>query len=173
MKKSVYLIGCRATGKSSVGKKLAQELSYDYLDTDTMIIEGLGQSVAEIVKQRGWQQFRKYEREVLRQTLGRQRYVVATGGGAIIHSELWPKLKKEGRVVWLKASLEVLCSRIRNDHQTEELRPSLTGKDVCQELEAILTERSSLYEAVADYVIDTGVMDVAGAASEIKHYLME
>ncbi len=173
MKQSAYLIGCRATGKSSVGKKLAQELAYDYLDTDTIITESQGQSVAEIVKQSGWQQFRKYEKEALRQTLGRQRCVVATGGGAIIHDELWPKLKKEGCVIWLTASLEVLCSRIRSDQQTEGLRPSLTGKDICQELEDVLTERLSLYEAAADCVIDTGLMDVSDAVSEIKQYLME
>lgn len=173
MKENVYLIGCRAVGKSSIGKMLAQKLSYVYLDTDAMITETHGQSVAEIVEEGGWQQFREYEREVLQELQTRRQCVVATGGGAIVHSELWTHLKKEGSVVWLIAGLDVLCSRIRADQQTDALRPSLTGNDVCQELETILAERSPLYEAAADYTINTGVMDIASAVSEINDFLQE
>jgi shikimate kinase len=173
MKESVYLVGCRATGKSSIGKKLAKKLSYDYLDTDTMVTGRQGQSVAEIVIKDGWQQFRKYEKEALQELQTRQQCVVATGGGAIVHSELWPQLKKQGKVIWLTASLDVLCDRIRNDQQTKVLRPSLTGKDVCKELEDILKERSHLYEAAADCTIDTGFLNVVAAVTEIEKYLME
>jgi shikimate kinase len=173
MKENVYLIGCRAVGKSSIGKKLAQKLSYAYFDTDVMITESQNQSVTEIVERCGWQQFRKYEKEVLQQLQSKQQCVVATGGGAIVHSELWPHLKKQGRVVWLTASLDVLYARIRNDNQTDVLRPSLTGKDVCRELEDVLKERSLLYKAASDYIVDTGKFDVSGAVSAIEQYLME
>ena len=173
MKESVYLIGCRAVGKSSIGKKLAEKLFCAYLDTDVMITQSQGQSVSEIVENSGWQQFRKYEKKVLLQLLKKQPCVVATGGGAIIHSELWPQLKKQGKVIWLTAGFDVLCDRIQEDQQTETLRPSLTGKDICQELEDVLAERSPLYEAAADCIIDTGVQDVAGAVAEIEKYLTE
>ncbi len=173
MKENVYLIGCRAVGKSSIGKILAQRLAYVYLDTDTMITENHGQSVAEIVEEGGWQQFREYEKEVLQELQSWHQCVVATGGGAIVHSEVWPQLKKQGSVIWLTAGLDVLFSRIRSDQQTDALRPSLTGKDVCQELEDILAERSSLYKAAADYTIDTGVMDIASAVSEIEDFLQD
>ncbi len=173
MKQNVYLIGCRATGKSSIGKKLAQKLSYDYLDTDAMITERQGQSVAGIVAKGGWQQFREYEKKTLQQLLTKQQCVVATGGGAIVHSDLWPQLKKQGKVIWLIASLDVLCARIQGDQQTDSLRPSLTGKDVCKELEDVLTERSPLYKSAADCIIDTGLLDVTGVVTEIEKYLME
>lgn len=173
MKKNVYLIGCRAVGKSSIGKMLAQKLSYVYLDTDAMITENHGQSVAEIVEADGWRKFREYEEDVLQELQNRRQCVVATGGGAIVHSELWPHLKKKGSVIWLTAGLDVLCSRIRGDQQTDALRPSLTGNDVCQELEDILAERSPLYEAAADYTIDTGAMDITSAVSEIEDFLRE
>ena len=173
MKESVYLIGCRAVGKSSIGRQLAQRLSYVYLDTDTMITEKHGQSVAEIVREGGWQRFRAYEKEVLEELQNRRQCVVATGGGAIIHSKLWPHLKKQGNVIWLTAALDVLFSRIRADQQTDVLRPSLTGNDVCQELENILAERSPLYKAAADYTIDTGVMDIDSAVSKIEDFLQE
>jgi len=173
MKESVYLVGCRAVGKSSIGKMLAQKLSYVYLDTDVMITEKHGQSVTEIVEASGWQRFREYEKEVLQELQSRRQCVVATGGGAIVHSELWPHLKKQGCVIWLTAGLDVLCSRIRGDQQTDALRPSLTGKDVCRELEDILAERSPLYKAVADYTIDTGVMNIADAVLGIECFLQE
>ena len=173
MKESVYLIGCRAVGKSSIGKMLAQKLSYVYLDTDAMITEKHGQSVTEIVEAGGWQRFREYEEEVLRELQSRCQCVVATGGGAIVHSKLWPHLKKQGCVIWLTAALDVLCSRIRGDRQTDGQRPSLTGNDVCRELEDILAERSPLYEAAADYTIDTGVMNIADVVSEIQGFLQE
>ena len=173
MKEIVYLIGCRAVGKSAIGRQLAQRLSYVYLDTDAMIIENHGQSVAEIVEEGGWQQFREYEKEVLHGIQNRRQCVVATGGGAILHSKLWPHLKKRGTVIWLTAALDVLFSRIRADQQTDALRPSLTGKDVCQELEDVLDERFPLYKAAADYTIDTGVMDIASAVSKIEDFLQE
>jgi len=173
MQESVYLVGCRATGKSSIGKKLAQKLSYDYLDTDAMITGCQGQSVAEIVEKGGWQRFRQYEKEVLQQLQTKQRCVVATGGGAIVHSDLWPQLKRQGKVIWLIAGIDVLCARIQDDLQTGSLRPSLTGKDVCKELEDILIERSPLYMAAADCTIDTGLLDVSAAVTEIEKYLME
>lgn len=171
IKESVYLIGCRAVGKSSIGRKLAQALSCTFLDTDAMITESRGQSVAEIVAEGGWSQFREYEKDVLLRLPHMRPCVVATGGGAILHSDVWSHLKKEGRVVWLRAALDILCERIRGDHHSETLRPSLTGKDICRELEDILAERSVLYKAAADCIIDTGTMDVDEAVSQIKHYV--
>ena len=171
MKESVYLIGCRAVGKSSIGKALANKLSYVYLDTDTMITDSQGKNVAEIVAADGWSHFRENEKEVLRQLVDRDHCVVATGGGAILHTELWPPLKKQGTVIWLTASLETLCKRIQADTQTDTLRPSLTGGDICQELEVVLNERSPLYETAADFIVDTGILDVGGAVTEIENYL--
>ena len=167
MKESVFLIGCRAVGKSSIGKKLAERLSCAYLDTDSMITDSLGCSVAKIVEKDGWQQFRDQEKKVLQQLPEMEHCVVATGGGAILHTAEWAELKKKGKVVWLTADPDVLCARIRADTQSDTLRPSLTGKDICRELEEVLAERSPLYDAAADCIIDTGKMDVAAAVSEI------
>jgi len=167
MQESVFLIGCRAVGKSSVGKLLAEKLCCAYRDTDTMITEALGCTVAEIVEDGGWKQFRDHEKKVLQQLPKMEHCVVATGGGAILHTTEWAALKKKGKVVWLTADPDVLCARIRTDAQSDGLRPSLTGKDICQELKEVLAERSPLYEAAADCIIDTGKMDVAAAVSEI------
>ena len=171
MKESVYLIGCRAVGKSSIGKELARGLAWKFLDTDSLITDKFGQTVAEIVAADGWPKFREAEQEVLQELQNEKKCVVATGGGAILHTEVWPELKKQGNVIWLTADLATLCARIRGDVQSASLRPSLTGKDIYQELEDVLIERSPLYEAFADCIIDTGVLNMEQAVLEITNYV--
>ena len=168
----VYLIGCRAVGKSSIGVKLAQKLGYEFLDTDSLVTEKLGCSVAESVRREGWQKFRDLEKEVLLQLTKRSSCVVATGGGAILHRGVWPQLKQQGWVVWLTADLKILCERLTADQNSETLRPSLTGKDVCQELEDVLAERNPLYRATADCIIDSGTLTITEAVNHIEKYLM-
>ncbi len=160
MKDSVYLIGARAVGKSSIGLKLAARLGYEFLDTDILITKEQCCSVAEIVARCGWQAFRKFEKQVLEGLVPKKACVVATGGGAILHRDVWKKLRKHGIVVWLTADLHVLCDRIKGDLQSDTLRPSLTGKNVCRELEAVLRERNPLYSETADCIVDTGSVSV-------------
>ncbi len=170
MKKSIYLIGGRAVGKSSIGKELAQHLGYDFLDSDRMITERHGSSVAEIVQREGWNAFREYEKQVLLDLVGKESCVVATGGGAILHRELWPQIRKHAIVVWLQADLETLAKRIMGDGNSTAQRPSLTGKDVCQEMEEVLRERNPLYKETADCIIDSGAMMVYDAVREIDQF---
>jgi shikimate kinase len=171
MEESIYLVGCRAVGKSSIGRKLAQSLSCSFFDTDSMIIESQGRSVSEIVQEEGWKKFREYEKEVLVLLLNYKRCVVATGGGAILHREVWPHLKKQGTVVWLRADIDVLCQRIQGDKQSASQRPSLTGNDVCRELKEVLAVRSPLYEVTADCIVDTDNMSVDSVVKEIEFFL--
>jgi shikimate kinase len=167
MKESVYLIGGRAVGKSSIGVKLAQRLGYEFLDTDTLITDECGCSVAEIVSREGWQAFRDYEKRALRKLITQEYCVVATGGGAILHRDLWLELKKQGTVVWLKADPAILCERIAGDQFSAVQRPSLTGKDICQEMEDVLKERTPLYRETADCIIDSGKITIDEAVQEI------
>ncbi len=172
MKDCVYLIGCRAVGKSSIGVALAKRLGYDFLDTDILIAEENNASVATIVAEQGWQGFRKHESEVLSGLRGRNHCVIATGGGAILHRQIWLQLKKQAQVVWLTADLEILCERLCMDLSSETLRPSLTGKDICQELDEVLTERSPLYRETADLVVDTGKLTVAEVVHSIEELIV-
>ncbi len=168
MKESVYLIGGRAVGKSSIGVRLARKLGYRFFDTDTLITDECGCSVAEIVARDGWQSFREHEKHVLRQLGLQKSCVVATGGGAILHREQWLELKNLGIVIWLKADTAILRERILGDQNSMGQRPSLTGKDICQELEDVLTERNPLYREIADFVIDSGKMTVDEAVQAIE-----
>ncbi len=171
MKESVYLIGCRAVGKSSVGAALARGIGYTFLDTDDLIVEKTGASVQCIVAEEGWPGFRKFEKQVLAELTGRKQLVVATGGGAILHREIWPELKNEAKVIWLTADIETLCRRLEKDHGPDSQRPSLTGKGICQELKDVLLERTPYYRETADYIVDSGELTPAMAVTAIKNYL--
>ena len=173
MKNCVYLIGCRAVGKSSIGVELAKRLGYDFLDTDTLIVEKSKTSVATIVAEEGWQGFRKLEKEVLLQLKGYNHCVVATGGGAILHRSTWQHLKGQGEVVWLTADPEILCERLRMDNSSAALRPSLTGKDTCQELAEVLATRTPLYRETADFIVDTGKLTVGEAVRAIVQRMLD
>lgn len=167
MTKCVYLVGCRAVGKSSIGVALARRLGFGFLDTDAMVVEKTGASVAIIVSEEGWAGFRKYEKQVLSELIGQERMVVATGGGAILHREIWQELKREGQVVWLTADIDVLCKRLERDRYTLSQRPSLTGKDICHELSDILKERSPHYLETADCIVDSGKLTIVEAVDSI------
>jgi shikimate kinase len=171
MKKMIYLIGGRAVGKSSIGAALAQQLGYEFLDTDTLITDDCGCSVAEIVERKGWDAFRTYEEKVLQGLIGRQACVVATGGGAILHRSVWSELKKRNLVVWLRADLAILHKRLAADLHSDSLRPSLTGKNIFQELEEVLQERNPLYKETAHSIIDSGVLSVSDAVLAIEELL--
>jgi len=173
MKENVYLIGGRAVGKSSIGTKLAASLGYKFLDTDTLITDACGFSVAEIVERAGWQVFRAYEKRALLQLIPQKSCVVATGGGAILHRELWKELKKLGTVVWLMADPSILCERIEADCHSAAQRPSLTGKNICQELEDVLEERNPLYRKTADCIIDSGKLTIDEAVQKIIQICIE
>ena len=171
MKKKIYLIGCRAVGKTSIGKHLAQKLGYSFEDTDEVITGAGRTTVSEIVANDGWAKFREVEKEVLMEVAACKETVVATGGGAIVHEKCWKELQKNGVVVWLKADFEVLCGRIRNDTRSESQRPSLTGNDVCVELKNLLAERTPLYRKTADITVDSTILSVHTVVEEIINQL--
>jgi shikimate kinase len=174
MKEIVFLIGYRAVGKTTIGKKLADRLGFSFLDTDALICEKKGATVHAIVQAEGWDGFRRCEQEILQglETCG--RCVIATGGGAILHQHLWPALKEHGYVVWLTADPDIICQRIHTDNSvSDEQRPSLTGKSVCDEIREVLGVREPLYRSAADLVVDTGLLGVSEVLDVVERAVVE
>ena len=120
-----------------------------------------------IVEREGWEGFRRCEREVLGELADAGGCVVATGGGAVLHRELWRDLKKKATVVWLRAERDVLLQRILKDESTAASRPSLSGKGLAEEMEEILNEREPLYREIADCIVDTGQMAIDEAVDSL------
>jgi shikimate kinase len=162
---NIVLIGYRGTGKSSVGKLLAERSGRTLMSTDAEVVRRAGQSIPDIVKQHGWDRFRDLETEVCRDLAGKDQLIVDTGGGAILRKENVDQLKAKGILFWLTAEVPTISRRIGADIQ----RPSLTGaKSFVEEIEDVLRERTPKYQAAADHVIATDSKSVAEIADAIQ-----
>lgn len=160
MLKQIILIGYRATGKTSVGKRLAAQLGLPFFDMDQELEKRCGLSITALVAAKGWPYFRALEKELLAELIGNHNRVISAGGGAILHQDVWPRLKESSLVVWLTADRETICRRLMGDKQTASQRPALTSSDTYAEIAAVLEERDPLYRAGCHFSVDTGALGI-------------
>jgi shikimate kinase len=151
-KQIIFLVGARASGKTSAGRGLAEALAYDFVDTDAWLMEKHGRTVAEIVARSGWPGFRELESEALRAAGRGSRRVVATGGGMILAAANRAFMRAAGRVFYLAAPAEILAARLAAAPESGQ-RPSLTGRPAWAEAARVLAEREALYLETAHQVI--------------------
>lgn len=151
IKRNIFLIGPRACGKTCVGRKLADKLGLEFVDTDHALVASVGMEIADYVEQNGWDAFRDRETETLELVAGEGVRVVGCGGGIVLR-EANRETLKSGIVLYLKTDPEELARRLMND-PNEAQRPSLTGKSIVEEVREVLTERASLYEGCADIIL--------------------
>ncbi len=151
---SLYLIGMMGAGKSTTGKRLAQQLGYRFLDTDALITQLTGQTINQLFAESGEAAFRQLETQVLAELSPYKQLVVATGGGIVLNPMNWSYLR-HGLVIWLNVPAEQLWQRLQSDQS----RPLLQDSHPQKTLETLLAQRQSLY-AQADVKID-----VSGNAS--------
>lgn len=148
----VFLVGARGCGKTTIGRALAEALDYSFADTDSYLLNSTGKSVAEIVAAEGWPGFRHYESLALKQVTAAST-VVATGGGMILSESNRQFMVEHGVVVWLNVPADILAARI--DASPEEAqRPTLTGKNVVDEIVEVLAAREELYRHTSHHIID-------------------
>ncbi|HSO18994.1 MAG TPA: shikimate kinase AroL, partial [Desulfosarcina sp.] len=152
---NLYLIGYRCTGKTTVGRRVADELGWAFTDADEALEKSARRSVSDIVRTDGWQAFRNLESRILTELADYAYMVVATGGGVILRPENVTLMRQTGRIIWLTASPRTILSRMTADPKTERLRPSLTDQSVRDEVLLTLSERLPLYQNAADDIIDT------------------
>ncbi len=149
---NIVLIGYRGTGKSAVGALVADRLRMTCIAMDARIVEQAGMSIPEIVKKHDWKGFRDMESEVARELATRDNMIIDTGGGVIERPENIEALQTNACVIWLKASVPAIVSRI--EEGTE--RPALTeGKSFTEEVAEVLERRTPKYKSAAHYDIDT------------------
>jgi shikimate kinase len=152
---NLVLIGYRATGKTSVGARLAEALNCPFVDLDQVLVREAGRSVNEIVAQGGWEEFRCLEKELVARYRDTRGQVLATGGGAILDPDNVAALRENGILIWLTAEPAAIQARLAQDQPRDTNRPSLTGLDTVQEVRAVLEERAPLYQAAAQMSVDT------------------
>jgi shikimate kinase len=168
---NIYLTGYRGTGKSTAGKILAANLGMNFTDTDLEIVNRCGKSISEIVGKSGWSEFRRIEKEIIREISPLDRHVVATGGGAVLDDDNVRHMKKTGIVVWLRAAPRTLRKRIMEDDGTDEFRPALTADGTLGELDEVLASRKPFYEKAMDYSIDTDNRDISDICRDIMNMI--
>ncbi|MDQ7095760.1 shikimate kinase [Desulfosporosinus sp. PR] len=158
--RNIVLIGFMGTGKSTVGRRLAQSLAWNFADTDYEIGEVTKLSVSEIFRRHGETRFRSEERIVVERLSQEEKLVIATGGGTVLNPSNWRALAENGIIISLYATLEVILNRIghRND------RPLL--RNTREEIESLWSERQPYYEK-ADFTIDTTFKTIDEVVSEI------
>ena len=148
----IYLIGFMGTGKSTVGRALAQSMNREFTDSDELIVSRDGRSIPTIFTEEGEEYFRKLERRVMADiAAGDEPCVVSCGGGVVLSEENRLTMKNSGTVVWLTASPEEILRRVKADDN----RPLLAGKKTLADIENMIDHRRSFYEAAGDLVIDT------------------
>jgi shikimate kinase len=163
MFKNIIITGFMGVGKTSVGTRLAKDLGYAFVDTDTLIEADQKITIAEIFSTFGEPYFRDAEAGIIKQILEDEGQVVSTGGGAVIRDENRAAFKKAGLVVCLMARPEVIFERIK--HETH--RPLLQTPDPLAKIRELLAGREKFYHQ-ADLIIDTSEKSVDDAVREIK-----
>lgn len=149
---NILLIGLMGSGKTTVGRIVAQMIGFQLVDTDHLIVENAGKSIPEIFATEGEAAFRQHESTALRSLLGRRGCVIATGGGIITQPRNLSILRHLGYIVWLDADPERLARRTAMNTN----RPLLNGEeDPRAKLARLLTERKPIYKSLADLRIQT------------------
>lgn len=168
----IVLIGFRGTGKTTVGRLLADELGWAFADCDDAIETAAGKSIAGIFATEGEPGFRDREADALRELCGRDRLILATGGGAIVRPANREMLRNSGFVAWLTARPETIWARLQDDPTTLHRRPNLTLTGGVDEVRALAAAREPLYRAAADFIADAdGPSPESVAATILKAWL--
>lgn len=164
--KNIYLIGLRASGKTTVGRALAEVLGCALLDTDALVVERAGCTIDRLVADKGWEHFRELEKQALVQASALPGKVVATGGGMVLDPENRKLMNGTGVVFYLAADAALMAQRLMADPNTVTQRPALTTLDLHDEIAAVMTEREPLYMATMDHLLQAH-RDVATLVSDV------
>ena len=148
----IILVGMMGAGKTTIGKLLSNHLEFIFIDLDRKIEEKSGVKINTIFEIEGEEGFREREHSALNEALAEEKVVISTGGGVVVKDINRSLIQKsEAMVVYLKASLDVLVGRLRND----KTRPMLDKDNKKLSLQKLLSEREPFYENLADFIIDT------------------
>lgn len=162
---NIILIGFMGCGKTTFGTWIAKNKQMAFCDTDEYIVRKENMSINDIFKEKGEPYFRNLETEVIKELTGTlDNAVISVGGGLPLKEENRVLLKKLGKVVYLRASVEELTRRLAHD----TTRPLLAGGNVKEKITKLMETRLTYYLAAADVVVDTERRDFEEMYREIQ-----
>lgn len=162
--RNLALIGFMGTGKSSVGKFVADQLRFVFLDTDHLIESRAGKSISDIFAQDGEAAFREWERRVVEELAAGRRTVISTGGGLPANEANFASLKSHALVVCLWASPEKIWERVRGQSH----RPLLNEPNPLEKIRRLLAVRVPFYRQ-ADVLLNTEMRSIREVALQVIH----
>jgi shikimate kinase len=163
---NVGLVGFMGSGKSVVGRALARELQFGFIDTDVIIEERTGELIHDIFNSRGEEYFRQIEREVVQEVCKTKSHVISFGGGVVLSPTSVQIIRNSSTVILLTASLESIMTRIGPTSH----RPLLSDNDINlkEMIENLLEQRKAHYTNAMDFEINTDVKSITEIVKEIS-----
>jgi len=148
--KNFYFIGMPGSGKSKIGKLVANQLNLDFFDSDALIEKRIGKTISEIFFEEGESAFRKTESKIIAELSLRENLIISLGGGAVLSKQNWEWIRRSGKTIWLDAPIETLLQRLRQRNH----RPLFPAENQFEYLQTTLDLRKSLYQ-LADFRFQT------------------
>ena len=139
---NIILTGFMGTGKTTLGRLLAEKIGYKFIDTDTQIERETRKTITELFKTQGEAAFRKLESELVEGLAQKEGLVIATGGGLVLDPNNVAVLSKTGKIICLTASPEEILARVAKQ---QDVRPLLQEKDPKAKIIDLLQQRDSVY----------------------------
>lgn len=151
---NIVLIGMSGVGKTAIGKYVAEKLNMEFIDTDQLVVNNTGQSIAKIFELYGEAYFRALEQNIIESLTDKEDVVISTGGGVVLNRKNIQFLKKKGVVFLLQASIDTIVSNIESSPSNKEDRPLLKdASNLRDRIKRIYETRKELYISSADVVI--------------------
>ena len=163
---NIVLVGFMGTGKSVVGRVIAQKLEFHFIDTDDVIEQTSKAKISDIFAEHGEVYFRDLESQAVKSVALMKNQVVATGGGVVLRSSNIDLLRTGGPIFCLNATPKAIWERVRSSRN----RPLLRGPEPLKKIETLLDKRAPYY-ALADHQIETTGVSVDRVADEIISYI--
>ena len=161
---NLILCGMMGAGKTTIGIKIAEITGKRWYDTDGMIVDKYGK-ISDIFEYYGEAHFRKLETDIVKILAKQDDLVISTGGGLVLKKENNEVLQENGKIIFLRATLETLAKRLKVDGERPLLQTST--ENIRDRLARLLKERTPVYEQVADYIVDVDGKTPEEIAKEI------
>lgn len=169
MPENIFLIGPMGSGKTTLGRRVAESLGRKFIDLDEELEKRCGVEVAVIFEIEGEAGFREREHALLAEIAEGHGRVVATGGGSVLREDNRSILRNGGLVVWMKTSVAQQLKRLERDRR----RPLLAAPDREEKLIRMAAERNPLYAGVADLVFESRNLPLARMATALEQTLKD